>query len=171
MRKFISFILVIIFLFVSNGCYLFFKYLQHNIQQEVKHEIRAGLNENDLSIIVVLLNNEKKIEWIKKNKEFRYKSQMYDVVKTKIKNNKKYYYCRNDIKERDLIANFARHHRRRNKILLKLIKLLSNKYFHQNYSINKKVSNTNFYFAEYQSLYKSRYTETLSLPPKFNFNI
>jgi hypothetical protein len=171
MRKYISLILLIIILFISNGYHLYFKYLQNNIQQEIKHKIRKGLKEKDLSIIVVSLNNEKEIEWIKKNKEFRYKGLMYDVVKTKIKINKKIYYCINDIKEKNLIANYTRHNRRRNKVLLKLKKVLSNKYLPENYSINNKIKKANVYFAEYKFFYKSRFMETLSPPPKFNFNI
>ena len=150
---------------------MYFKYLQNNIQQEIKHKIRKGLKGKDLSIIVVSLNNEKEIEWIKKNKEFRYKGLMYDVVKTKIKNNKKIYYCINDIKEKNLIANYTRHNRRRNKVLLKLKKVLSNKYLPENYSINNKIEKANVYFAKYKFFYKSRFMETLSPPPKFNFDI
>ena len=171
MRKYISFILLIIILFFSNGYYLYFKYLQHNIQLEIKHGIRKGLKEKDLSIIIVSLNNEKEIEWTKKNKEFRYKGMMYDIVKTKIKSNKKIYYCINDIKEKKLIANYTKHNRRRNKVLLKLKKILSNKYLPENYSINNKIGKANVYFAEYQFFYKSRFIGTLSPPPKFNFNI
>ncbi len=171
MRKYISFILLIIILFISNGYHLYFKYLQHNIQHEIKHKIKNGLNENELFVIVVSTNNEKEIEWTKKNKEFRYKGEMYDLVKIKIKNNKKIYYCINDVKEEHLIANFTKQNRRRNKILLRLKKLLNNKYFPKTYSVNNKILQANIYFTEYQFLYKSRFKEILSPPPKFNFYI
>ncbi len=170
-KKYISLILLIIILFLSNGYQLYFRYLQHNIRQEIKHEIKNGLNENELSIIVVSDNDEKEIEWTKKNKEFRYKGEMYDIVKTKINGNKKIYYCINDVKEEHLIANFTKHNRRRNKILLRIKKLLSNKYLPKNNSENNKILQANIYFAEYQFLYKSRFKETLSPPPKFNFFI
>ncbi|NPA44194.1 MAG: hypothetical protein GXO49_01535, partial [Chlorobi bacterium] len=101
MKKSISLILLIVILLVSNGYYLYFKYLQNNIQKEMKQVVKSGLSEKDFSVIVVSEENEKEIIWIKKNKEFRYKGFMYDIVKTKQLNNKKYYYCINDIKEKN----------------------------------------------------------------------
>jgi len=166
MRKYISLILLIIILFVSNGYHLYFRYLQNNIKQEVKHEIRKGLSENELTLIVVTSENEKQISWIEQNKEFRYNGSMYDVVKSQTKANKTYYYCINDKKEEKLIANYARHNRRRNKTLLKIRKVLSNKYFPENFSINTKTNNADIYFTEYQQNYTSIYLETLSPPPK-----
>jgi len=160
-----------IILLSSNGYHLYFIYLRHNIHQEVKRIIRKGLQEKDLSVITVSFDNEKEIEWTKKNKEFRYKGLMYDVVRTEIKNDKKIYYCINDVKEKILIANFTRHNRRKNKVLLELKKLLNNKYFPEKYSLNSKVSKANIYFVDCQFLYKSRFKEILSPPPKFNFYI
>jgi hypothetical protein len=165
MKKYISFILLIIILFISNGYHLYFSYVQHSIQQEIKHKIRKGLSEKELTQIVISSNNENEITWIKKNKEFRYKGFMYDIVKIKIKNNKKYYYCINDLKEKNLIANYTRHNRRRKNILLRLRKVLSNKYFPEYFSVNIKTNTADIYFAEYQQLYDSVYLETLSPPP------
>ncbi len=91
MRKFISFILLIIFLFISDGYYIFFEYLRYNLHQEIKHDIKNGLEEKQLSLIVVPFNVEKEIFWIKKNKEFRYRGAMYDVVRIEIKGRKKHY--------------------------------------------------------------------------------
>ena len=166
MKKYTSFILLIIILFVSSGYQLYFKYLQYIIQQEVKQEIRKGLSEKDLSLIIVSSKNEKEINWIKKDKEFRYKGFLFDIVKTKTKGSKKYYYCINDLKEKSLIAIYTRHNRRRNKVLLSLRKILSNKYFPGNLSVNLKIVKADVYFGTYQQNYHSIYLETLSPPPK-----
>ena len=80
--------------------------MQYKIQKEVKQKIRKGLRDEDLSIIVVSVNDESEINWIKPQKEFRYKGEMYDVVNIKIENQKKYYYCIWDVKEKQLIANY-----------------------------------------------------------------
>ncbi|NOX16822.1 MAG: hypothetical protein GXO87_00870 [Chlorobi bacterium] len=166
MRKYASIILLFIFMFVSGGYQIYFKYLQYDIRQEIKREIRTGLNEMDLTLVVVSSENENKINWIKKNKEFRYKGLMYDVVRIKTKDNKKYYYCINDIKEKNLIANYVRHNKRRNKALLRLRKVLSNKYLPENPSENLKTYKDKIYFAKYRQSYNSIYLEILPPPPK-----
>jgi predicted transcriptional regulator len=150
---------------------LYFKYLQHNIQQEINNEIKEGLNEKDLSVVIIPLKDENKITWTKKNKEFKYKGLMYDVVKTKIKNGKKYYYCINDVKEKKLITSFFRNNRRKNKSLLKLKKILSKKYLSNKFSKRISIKNTNLYLFENQEFYKSKILEVLSPPPEFNFSI
>ncbi len=166
MKKYISLILLFNILFISSGYHLYFKYLQYNIQQDIQHEIRKGISEKKLTLIVVSSNNEKVIKWTKKNKEFEYKGLMYDVVKTKIKNNYYYYYCINDVEEKNLITNYTIQNRCKNKILLKLKKNLSNKYFPEKFSINTETIKADIYFPEYHKLYNSTYLETLSPPPK-----
>jgi hypothetical protein len=96
---------------------------------------------------------------------------MYDVVKTKIKNGKKYYYCINDVKEKKLITSFFRNNRRKNKSLLKLKKILSKKYLSNKFSKRISIKNTNLYLFENQEFYKSKILEVLSPPPEFNFSI
>ncbi|MDX1830090.1 MAG: hypothetical protein R3342_11145 [Lutibacter sp.] len=150
---------------------MYFKYLQHNIQQEINNEIKEGLNEKDLSVVIIPLKDENKIIWTKKNKEFKYKGLMYDVVKTKIKNGNRYYYCINDVKEKQLITSFFRNNRRKNKSLLKLKKILSKKYLSNKFSKKISIKNTNIYLFENQEFYKSKILEVLSPPPEFNFSI
>lgn len=150
---------------------MYFKYLQHNIQQEINNEIKEGLNEKDLSVVIIPLKDENKIIWTKKNKEFKYKGLMYDVVKTKIKNGNKYYYCINDVKEKKLITSFFRNNRRKNKSLLKLKNILSKKYLSNKFSKRISIKNTNIYLFENQEFYKSKILEVLSPPPEFNFSI
>ena len=109
-------ILIIVFLFNSGGYYFCFRYYQHSINREVKHMIRNGLSDNQLSDINIpyQAKKQKEIEklcgicWIKPGKEFSYKGQMYDVVKTTIKNGQKHYFCINDKKEKKLLAEFLK---------------------------------------------------------------
>ncbi len=166
MRKYISLILLITILFISNGYYLFFKYFQHSINKEIKQEIRKGINEEELSIFVIPINEVENIKWTKKDKEFIYKGLMYDVVKSKIVNNKKYYYCINDSKEEELISYYTRHRRRKNKLLIILKKVLNNKYLPEEHIVNTVIHKTDFNFYDYKKLYKSVYLETLSPPPQ-----
>ena len=166
MRKYISVILLVLFLFVSNGYYLYFKYLQHNIRQEIKYEIRRGIDEAELAIITVSKGEENEIYWTEKNTEFKYKGAMYDIVKTEVKNNKTTYYCINDVKEQQLFTHFTKQNSTQNRILIELRKVISSKYFPEYYSITNSVKEMVNTFTTYQFIYKSIAIEILSPPPQ-----
>jgi len=144
---------------------MYFKYLQKNIHNEIKQEIRKGLNEKELSLIIVSVNNDRDIFWIKKGKEFRYKGAMYDIVKTKIKGRKKYYYCINDLKEKQLITSLLKNNRR-NKTIVKLMKSLSHDYLPENYSLQAAVYSTDFCFTQSTQFYSTRIIDVASPPPR-----
>ncbi len=155
-------------LFSGNGYFLYFKYLQSNIRLNVTSEIKKGMKEKDLSLVVVTPNNENEIEWTKENKEFKYKGFLYDVVTVKEMDGKRYYYCYNDIKEQELIANFSRLNRRRNKTLLRIKKESGNKYVVEKRKINLQREIFNLNFPEYNFRYTSIIADIQSPPPKFN---
>ena len=171
MRKHFSYILLFIILFFSVGYRLYFKYLQVSTRYNIQQEIKKGIDEKNLSIIVVSPKNNKEIEWLIEGKEFRYKGLMYDIVRIEAKNNKKIYYCIEDINESNLIANYTKHIQQSNKILSAQKKILSEKYFHKNYSLNNKIIVKNIYFTDYQSFYKSIFKAPVPPPPKFKFYI
>jgi len=140
--------------------------MQYQAQQEIQHEIKKGLKEKDLSLIVVPVNNEKDIFWVKPGKEFRYRGAMYDVVKTRIAGQKKYYYCINDVQEKQLIVRFNKNHKQKEQAARRLKRNQSNKYFPEKYSLCTNFTNFDFSFAEYSSHYKSIITVVSSPPPK-----
>ena len=166
MKKFVSSILLVTFLFFIFGYQLYFKYLQYEIQREIKSEIEKSADESELTLIVVSSETENEIHWIKKNEEFRYKGSMYDVVKIATENGKKVFYCINDVKEKNLIVNYTRHNKRRRKALLRFGKILSDKYLPKNLSYNFGKRKANFHFAEYNRNYNSVYLEILPPPPE-----
>jgi hypothetical protein len=96
------------FLFNIAGYYLLFSYVKNSLQKQIRREIRQGLSEKDLTLISVPINDESGICWIKAGKEFTYKGEMYDVVKIRIRDNQKFFYCINDTKEKKLIDGFSK---------------------------------------------------------------
>jgi hypothetical protein len=108
LRKYLSVIILMFFLFNIGGYYLWFSFVKNSIQKEIRREIRQGLSEKDLTLISVPVKDEKEICWIKPGKEFTYRGKMYDVVKTRISDDMKFYYCIDDVKEKKLIAGFSK---------------------------------------------------------------
>ena len=169
MKRLVSFILLFLFLFISDGVYLYFRYLQHKIHQEIKTEIRKGLEEEDLSLIIIPVNSGQEILWTKKDKEFRYKGNMYDVVRTEVRGQKIYYYCLNDVKEKQLMARYRSTNRRRAKMLMSLKRVMGSKYFSEKFSFKTDLYQTGILLTQYREQYHSLIPEVNSPPPKFNF--
>jgi hypothetical protein len=121
-RKFLASALLLFFLFNIGGYFIWYNIARSNIQKEIKQEIRKGLAEKDLTQISVPVGDESAIAWIKPGKEFTYAGAMYDVVKSEIRKGRKIYYCIDDVKEKKLVAGFAK----MNESNQKARKLLSN---------------------------------------------
>lgn len=103
MRKILSILLVFSLCFGIVGAYTVFRILQSHARQEIKELIKQGISDNQLHKIV-FLDNEKP-DWVEKGKEFRYRGQMYDIVKQKYAEGKVVYYCVNDKEETQLFVN------------------------------------------------------------------
>lgn len=75
----------------------FVRHLKNEVKKEVKMKIfRHKFNQNELDQFSE--TDLKKAKW-KDEKEFSLKGDLYDVVKTKLKNGQKIYYCFHDKKE------------------------------------------------------------------------
>ncbi len=168
MRKFLSLILLIVVLLAGEGWYLSFIYLQHTVREEAEYEIRKGLKDEDLTLIVVTPGREQEITWTKKDREFRYRGSMYDVVRIKVRDGKKYYYCLNDVKEKEIIADFSRSHKKHDKTLQNLQEVFSNKYLPEGFSIQEIRNSFLIAYSGYRCFYRSRVVGTESPPPKPN---
>jgi hypothetical protein len=164
-RKYLSAIVLMFFLFNIVGYYLWFHYVKYSIQNEVRQEIREGMADKDLTLITVPLNDESGICWIKAGKEFTFRGEMFDVVKIKISNDKKYLYCINDSKEKKLISDFSKNHESDQKAK-KLLSSFSYIYIlQQGAFLNILVSSDhNFYIKSYNTA--SVVSEVNSPPPK-----
>jgi hypothetical protein len=165
MRKFIPIILITIFFFDICGYQLLFNKIQHNIQREIKQKIRKELRDEDISIIVVPVNDESEINWINPQKEFSYKGEMYNVVNIKIENQKKYYYCIWDVKEKQLIANYNKTNN--NKQNKERIKRISNiLLFFQVILITNIINSSYFHYFDNPLRLITNYLIIPSPPPK-----
>jgi hypothetical protein len=120
-------------LFNVCGYSVWFNIAENRIRREIKAQIRQGLEEKDLSVIEVEKGRESGIKWLERGKEFIYRGEMYDVVRMESFGNKQVYHCIQDVKEKKLIAGFARNHDSSQKTR----KLLS--YFQFNFINNPQV--------------------------------
>ena len=92
-------------LLTQVGYYFFYIIKQYQIKEEIKQQIFAHLPNSSFFVID---ENNKNIVWDEAEKECSINGKMYDVVKTKINNGIKTYYCINDVKEEGLLKNYAK---------------------------------------------------------------
>lgn len=100
--KISSIIFLGVFLFNLAGYLLVFKSFQYLIRREIKQQIKMSVPEDQLEKITFSKNE--KILWVKADKEFIYKENMYDVVRTEQTKDKIIFYCIHDFKETKLFA-------------------------------------------------------------------
>jgi hypothetical protein len=159
--------MIIILLFNVCGYFILYDVLQAKTHREIKARINAGINEKELTVIELNSLNAAEIHWIEADKEFTWHGNMYDVVKSDIKNGVKQIYCLNDTKERKLIKEFED----KNDQAQKTRKLLTNfsLVFLPQPSSNPFITeSTDQDFFTRQSYIKSKIREIADPPPKFS---
>lgn len=99
-----------ILLFVTHGTsqFLVFKLFEMKYKREIRFMIKAGVPEDQLvpfTFSKEFINKpQSDFKWIK-SWEFRFKGQMYDIMKTVDKGDSIFYLCIHDVKESNLFAN------------------------------------------------------------------
>lgn len=106
MRRLFSWILLGVFLFNLGGYYFVYRHFQYQIRREIKENIRKGIPDGEHTLISISINQISTLRWIKKGKEFIYRGQLYDVCRYSVTGRTIVYYCINDLKEKNLIANY-----------------------------------------------------------------
>lgn len=105
----IKIVMIFLLLFQGQLFFVMFKSFEKKYKYEVKKLIKEGVDEKDLIKFTFPLNEEGNVVaddflWIKEN-EFRYKGEMYDVVRFEINNKSAAFHCIHDFKESRLFAN------------------------------------------------------------------
>ena len=166
LNKFISVILALLFLFYVAGIYLVFSLIQYSVREEMEEEIKGGIEEKDIFVITVYGIDREEIDWIRPEKEFMYKGEMYDVVKTETSGCKKSIFCISDTREKQLLDNFKRHTHSGKEIESKVKLLFSKIFFYQNITFNYQIFSSDVSFHSIIDQYKSLISKIPLPPPK-----
>jgi hypothetical protein len=166
LKKIVPFIVLWLFLTGSGGYFIAFKLRQYINYHAIENKIINSHNRINQDILVFTIGNATGIKWIRKQKEFIYHGQMYDIVSIKISGKHVYYYCINDTKEKKLKTEFENRNRannRANEITRKIIQ----SYFiipSPTFTVFKQTAS--YYFIQPASYYLPPPNNTLSPPPK-----
>jgi hypothetical protein len=119
----------LVFLLNTGEYYLWYLLVQNKVRNEVSKEIKSGLKDKDLFLVVVSEKDKHAIHWIHHGKEFLYKWSMYDVVKITNKNQKTFIYCINDVKEKQLLDNYKVKEKLKKELDKKIKRFFQSNYF------------------------------------------
>jgi hypothetical protein len=158
MKKALSILITILFLYNIAGYLIVFKSFQYGIKKEIKTRIKNKINDKDLVLIKYPShpNSQQKnaLRWKEKN-EFLFNGNMYDVVRQYSLNDTIYYYCINDTREKELFSNLdlqVMQNMASNKVANNLVKLFKLT-IDQSYLINYSKVNLLQSFKESFSVY------------------
>ncbi len=172
MKKATSYILLFLLFFTLIAYLPAVKLIQYNIRKEIKHHIKQSLDESELSLIRI--NKNTPLDWKKKDKEFRFKGKMYDIVKKRIENDDILYYCIYDEQESKLfehldqyVAYFLGEHPKQEKNIyhfLQKLELIYTTPFQQ--QITSDLPFFLWTFKKITHLYQFNFVELNTPPPK-----
>ena len=88
-------LLLVLMLPIVSICF-YFKIRQYSIHQTIKTQIEKGVSESDLVLLKIAKEWEGKTSKPFKrinSKEFRYKGEMYDIIRQKTQGDTTFYWC------------------------------------------------------------------------------
>lgn len=96
-------------LFTSTlGLVLMLQIQQQLVRREVKQQLKLGVNDDELYTFIIPNNLQEAsssgFNWVRPNKEFRYKGGMYDVIRKKQDVKTTEYTCISDTKEAEIFT-------------------------------------------------------------------
>lgn len=151
-----------------------FKALQYQVRNEVKQKIKKNVPDDELVLITISVADNKSLTWTRPNIEFRYKGEMYDIVRQETKEDIILYYCIHDFKESKLFANLDEHVQRhiadnpqQRKKAENILKTVTKDYFFQLLIISHFPEvQQNLKYNKYLQAYNSICLDVLTPPPK-----
>jgi len=106
LKKIVSILLLLALWLSSIGYFHIFRMIQADIRHEIKKHLEQNIPDSELTRITFSVSD--KPEWIRKDKEFRYMGQMYDIVRTGEENGLTVYYCIDDVDESLLVGKMEK---------------------------------------------------------------
>ncbi len=104
MKKAPAILLLILILYQLVGYYSIHQFQVYRVKKEVKKLVKNNIPQEQLTTIAISISEIDRIKWVKKDKEFIFEGEMYDVVKAIKAGNTITFYCIADFKETALFA-------------------------------------------------------------------
>lgn len=152
------------------------QFQKYQIKKNVKERIIAQMDVEELVLLKFSDDEKQTLLFWENSKEFEFKDQMYDVVKTEVKNGITYYYCWPDDQETKLnkqldelvaftVGNNPNHNNDQKNLSLFLKSLYFSKYIQENFIVYSETTNS---FLFHPKDYQSQIHSPTDPPPKIS---
>lgn len=111
MPKIASIFFLLVFFLPVSSLYLTLKVKQQHVRQEMREHIEAGIEEDQLVLLKIprALEENPGTQFKRMHaREFRYKGNMYDVVRQETRGDTTWYWCVWDEEETEIVAQLDR---------------------------------------------------------------
>lgn len=104
-KRIIYISIVALFLLQIGSYFPVFKIKQWAIRKDIELIIKKNVNNKDLKLISIPTNYP--LKWEREGREFWFEGNLYDIIRSEIKDSTTHYYCLNDAKETELTNDYA----------------------------------------------------------------
>lgn len=103
-KKSLSLLLLMVIIFNMTGIFIVFKIEQVSVRKSIKQQIKNGVPEDKLHYFSFTKKEFLQLNWIRPDKEFRLKKEMFDIVRSEFNGDSIRLQCVNDKQETLLFA-------------------------------------------------------------------
>lgn len=164
--------LLLVFVFSFASPFLTFKARQYQVRKEIKHRIKNGVPEKELTCFSLSdVLNDKSFGWEKEGKEFNFKGKLYDIVRKELCQGKSVLKCIDDTQEKCLFTDLENmvtqtQSKDKNQISYSLFFPLYES--QQIYILSLTVDSTDMTYSIKETLIKPGHTSIVVPPPNIN---
>jgi hypothetical protein len=178
LQRFIYILVTLVLVIKIAGFYPLFKIKQWDIRRNIELMIEEKIFNESVEKISIPSKDVKQLKWEREGKEFWYKGNLYDIVRSEIQDETTHFYCFNDTHEAELHRKFQAfiHSKSDNPddsdmstidFFKKIIKI----YYPNNFKHIEVVKGVisldeRLDFISFPSFYQSIYLQSLKPPPK-----
>ncbi len=178
MKKAVSFLLLILFLYSIAGIFISFKVQQFEVKKEIKLRLKKSVPKSELTLFSFHPSSDEysTLQWIEDH-EFRYNGKMYDIVyRSADSDGTLHFQCINDTKEEILFADLDEQVQkncdsRSNPSAKNTLKLFSLLYISAPDASISDRNSTQIFRYSFCNFYSSPSSENPSPPPRTAWNL
>lgn len=152
---------------------MWMRHRRATIRREVKHQLIAGLENDQLEVLKFAINETSSLLKWKHSREFEYNHHMYDIVETKVEGDTIYYWCWWDYEEtilnkklNHLLANAFNHDPQRKEKQSSLLHFFKSFFLPQINTTGKEQTKPLVFSVDYEFVVKSIDIFPPSPPPR-----
>jgi hypothetical protein len=96
-----------LFLLQIVGYLPVFKLQQWDIRRKMELMIKENVLNETVHRIIISNDNKTQLHWERADKEFWFEGNLYDIIRSEIRDGATIYYCLSDVKETNLTSKYA----------------------------------------------------------------